>query len=93
MPFNVLTEVVFSTNGRAYPPSSNAGGDGAGRKEGRKHLGMILDEELNFQNRIREAILKVRRGVGPLRHLFKHCMCRDMSYVRSRFEQQIIPQH
>ena len=37
-----------------------------------KHLGMILDSELNFQSHIREAIIKARRGIGIIRFLSKY---------------------
>ena len=34
-----------------------------------KHLGMILDEHLNFKSHIREAILKARKGIGMVKLL------------------------
>ena len=29
-----------------------------------RHLGMIMDSQLNFQSHIKVAILKARRGIG-----------------------------
>ena len=35
-----------------------------------KHLGMYLDEKLNFSNHTKEAIPKVSKGLGILRKLY-----------------------
>ena len=53
-------EVVFSTK-RVKPqhPPLNLGSDEIARKTEHKHLGMILDEKLDFKSHIREAILKI----------------------------------
>ena len=37
-----------------------------------KHLGIVLDEQLNFQGHIKEMISKARRGIGLIRHLSKY---------------------
>ena len=54
-----------------------------------KQLGAILDSKLNFESHIREAILKVRRGIGLLKYLSKYvsrevldqayCFTRDLT--------------
>ena len=33
---------------------------------------MIFDNKLNFQNHVKEAILKARRGIGLVRYLSKY---------------------
>ena len=35
-----------------------------------KHLGIYLDEKLNFSNHIKEKISKVNKGIGNLRKLY-----------------------
>ena len=42
------------------------------RKTEHKHLGMILDDKLNIQSHVKEAILKARRGIGLVRYLSKY---------------------
>ena len=37
-----------------------------------KHIGMIMDSQVNCQNHIRATILKARRGIGIIRYLFKY---------------------
>ena len=37
-----------------------------------KHIGLILDETLNFAEHIKEAIIKVRRDIGIIRFLLKY---------------------
>ena len=37
-----------------------------------KHIGLILDETLNFAEHIKEAIIKARRGIGIIRFLSKY---------------------
>ena len=34
-----------------------------------KHIGLILDETLNFAEHMKEAIIKARRGIGVIRFL------------------------
>ena len=75
MLFNVekTKEVIFSSK-RSKPqhPALNLGNDVIARKTEHKHLGMILDENLNFKSHIREAILKARRGIGMIKFLSKY---------------------
>ena len=42
------------------------------RKSEHKHLGMILDENLDCKSHIREAILDARRGIGMIKFLPKY---------------------
>ena len=37
-----------------------------------KHIGLILDETLNFAEHIKEAIIKARSGIGIIRFLSKY---------------------
>ena len=37
-----------------------------------RHLSMVLDSKLDFQNQIKETILKARRGIGLKRHISNH---------------------
>ena len=75
MLFNIekTKEVIFSSK-RSKPqhPPLNLGSDVITRKTEHKHLGMILDENLNFKSYIREAILKARRGIGMIKFLSKY---------------------
>ena len=47
-----------------------------------KHIGLILDETLNFAEHIKEAIIKARRGIDIIRFLPKyvHCDVLDKMY-------------
>ena len=40
--------------------------------KGHKHLGMILDSELDFSTHVKEAIFKARRGIGMIRYMPKY---------------------
>ena len=42
------------------------------KKTEHKHLGMILDENLNFKSHIRDAILKGRKGIAVIKFLSKY---------------------
>ena len=75
MQFNAekTEEVIFSTKrARIVHPPLTLGNDEIKRESEHKHLGMILDSKLNFQNHIRVAILKARRGIGLIRYLSKY---------------------
>ena len=75
MQFNAekTEEVIFSTK-RKKPnhPALMLGGDEVVRKTEHKHLGMILDDSLNFKSHVKEAIVKARRGIGLVRYLSKY---------------------
>ena len=75
MQFNAdkIEEVIFSTKRtRVVHPPLTLGNDEIKLKNEHKHLGMILDSKLNFQNHIRAAILKARRGISLIRYLSKY---------------------
>ena len=42
------------------------------KKNEHKHLGIILDDKLNFQSHIKEAITKARRGIGIIKYLSRY---------------------
>ena len=70
MQFNAdkTEEVIFSTKRLKPPhPPLHLGNEEVTRLTERKHLGMIRDSSLTFQSHFREAILKVRRGIGIIR--------------------------
>ena len=48
------------------------GNDEVSRKNEHKHLGIILDDKLNFQSHIKEAIAKARRGIGIIKYLSRY---------------------
>lgn len=37
-----------------------------------KHLCVIIDYRLDFQNHVKEAIVKARRGIGMIKYLSRH---------------------
>ena len=63
-------EVIFSSK-RSKPQHAplTLDSEAIARKTEHKHLGMILDENLNFKSNIREAILKAKRGIGMIKLL------------------------
>ena len=75
MGFNVekTEEVIFSSKRVKpfHPPLSMANTE-ISRVNEHKHLGIILDSQLNFQSHIRAAILKARRGIGLIRYLSQY---------------------
>ena len=70
---NKTEEVIFSCKGQ-NPKHRNVrlGNDAKASKNEHKHLGLILDSKLDFQNHIREAILKACRGIGMIKCLSKY---------------------
>ena len=66
-------QAVFSQKKEAvaHPPLFSSGSEVVVKAE-HKHLGMILDSKLSFQSHIREAIIKVRKGIGIIRYLSKY---------------------
>ena len=75
MKFNAdeTEEVVFfcKRNKPAHPTLKLGSSDIIAKIE-HKHLGTILDSKLNFGSYAREAIVKVRRGIGMIGYLFKY---------------------
>ena len=64
MQFNAdrTEEVIFSTKrNKPYYPALMLGDDEVSRKNGHKHLGIILDDKLNFQSYIKEARATARK--------------------------------
>ena len=66
-------EVIFSTKRtKTFHPPLSMDNIEISRVNEHKHLGMILDSQLNFQSHTRAAILKARRGIGLIRHLSRY---------------------
>ena len=65
-----VQEVIFSrkTQGVIHPPAifNNIP---VVHSSCKKHLGIYLDEKLNFSNHIKEQISKTNKGIGILRKL------------------------
>ena len=75
MQFNAdkTEEVIFSTKrNKPYHPALMLGNDEVSRKNEHKHLGIILDDKLNFQSHVKEAIAKARRGIGIIKYLSRY---------------------
>ena len=75
MQFNAqkTEEVIFSTKKvKPQHPPLSLGSEEIVRKTEHKHLGMILDEKLDFKSHIREAIIKARKGIGMIKFLAKY---------------------
>ena len=98
MKFNAdkTEEVIFSSKRlkSAHPPLFLGGSEVTVKAE-HKHLGMILDSQLDFQSHNKEAITKARRGIGMIRYLSKY-VSRDgldqiyKLYVRPHLDYDII---
>ena len=76
-------EVIFSTKYKkdTHPPLC-FNDIPVARKPFTKHLGMYLDEKLNFRKHIGEAIVKAKSGLALLKFLSTHVTRRvlDLSY-------------
>ena len=75
MQFNAhkTEEVIFSwKKSRPRHPVLKLGNDEIKTSLEHKHLGMTLDNKLDFKSHIREAILKARRGIGMIKYLSKY---------------------
>ena len=75
MQFNAdkTEEVIFSTKrNKPYHPVLKLGNEEVSRKNEHKHLGVILDDKLNFQSHIKEAVAKARRGIGIIKYLSRY---------------------
>ena len=68
------TEEVVSSPKRNEPdhPVLMLENDDVSRKNKHKHLGVILEDRLNFQSLIKEAITKARRGINIIKYLSKY---------------------
>ena len=92
-------EVIFSVRrSKIEHPTLNLGSDDVKRTDEHKHLGLILDSQLNFKSHIRQAISKARRGIGMIKYLSKY-VSRDVLdqiyklYVRPRLDYGDIIYH
>ena len=66
-------EVIFSVKrSKIEHPTLNQGSDDVKRTDEHKHLGLILDSQLNFKSHIRQAISKARRGIEMIKYLSKY---------------------
>ena len=75
MQFNAdkTEEVIFSMKrNKPYHPVLKLGNEEVSRKNEHKHLGVILDDKLNFQSHIKEAVAKARRGIGIIKYLSRY---------------------
>ena len=70
---NLKSSVIFSTKrNKPYHPVLMLRNEEVSRKNENKHLGIILDDKLNFQSHIKEAIAKARRGIGIIKYLSRY---------------------
>ena len=44
-------------------------------KDEQKHLGMILDSDLNFHSHVKEKIVNACKGIGVIHYLSKYVSC------------------
>ena len=66
-------EAVFSCKrNTSVHPTLQFGSSDIIAKIKHKHLGMVLDSKLDFQNHVREAIVKARRGISTIRYLSRY---------------------
>ena len=82
-PAKQAEQVIFSTKVfKAEHPAIYFCGTEVETVPHHKHIGLILDETLNFAEHIKEAIIKARRGIGIIRFLLKyvHCDVLDQMY-------------
>ena len=75
MQFNTdnTEEVIFSAK-RIKPdhPPLKLGDDTISQTLEHKHLGMVLDLNLDFKSHLRAAIVKARRGIRTMKHLSRY---------------------
>ena len=70
-PFKQATEVLFSKKRTIVNhPDLFFNGIKVNRDTSQKHLGMILDEKLTFNNHVSKKLSKASKGVGIIRKLF-----------------------
>ena len=70
-PLKQATEVLFSKKrSNINHPDLYFNGSKISRVSSQKHLGMILDEKLTFNDHISQKLSKASKGVGILRKLF-----------------------
>ena len=72
-PAKQAEQVIFSTTVfKAEHPAIYICGSEVETVPDHKHIGLILDETFNFAEHIKEAIIKVRSGIGIIRFLSKY---------------------
>ena len=56
-------DIIFSTKQKQpFHPPIELGSQAIVKKNEHRHLGVVLDSNLNFQSQVREAVIKARRG-------------------------------
>ena len=70
-PTKQTTEVLFSCK-KSSPnhPQIMFNGTVVARMNGQKHLGLILDSSLSFKKHLNEKIIKAKKNLGIIKHLF-----------------------
>ena len=72
-PAKQAEQVIFSTKVfKVEHPAIYLGGSEVETVPHHKHIGLILDETLNFAEHIKEAIIKARMGIGIIRFVSKY---------------------
>ena len=72
-PTKQAEQVIFSTKAsKVEHPAIYFYGSEVEAVPHHKHIGLILDETLNFAEHIKEAIIKARRGIGIIRFVSKY---------------------
>ena len=69
-PTKPAQEVLFSTKKKTLNhPTLSINNIEVKRASSQKHLGLILDEKLNFKQHIEKAIVKINKGVAAIKRL------------------------
>ena len=69
-PTKPAQEVLFSRKKKTlYHPALSLNNIQVKRASSQKHLGLILDEKLNFKQHIESAIVKINKGVAVIKKL------------------------
>ena len=69
-PTKPAQEVLFSRKKKTlYHPALSLNNIQVKRASSQKHLGLILDEKLNFKQHIASAIVKINKGVAVIKKL------------------------
>ena len=72
-PLKQAAQVIFSAK-KVKPnhPPIYFNGKAVVAKTEQKHLGFILDEQLNFNAHLKEVIEKANRGIGVIKFVFRY---------------------
>ena len=60
------------------------------RASSQKHLGLILDEKLNFKQHIESAIVKINKGVAVIKKLRYSLPCKSLITIYKAFLRPLI---